>query len=41
MGTTSVVVEMVIIGFQVLVWMTLIVLIFFGHEWIDLSKQKA
>ena len=40
MGTTSLIVEMVIIGFQVLVWMSLIVLILFGYKGIDLSKLK-
>jgi hypothetical protein len=40
MGTTSIIVEMVIIGFQVLVWMTLVVLTVFGYQWIDLSKLK-
>jgi len=40
MGTTSLIVEMVIIGFQVLVWMTLIVFVVFGYNWIDLSKLK-
>ena len=40
MGTTSLIVEMVIIGFQVLVWMSLIVLILFGYKGIDISKLK-
>lgn len=40
MGTTSLIVEMVIIGFQVLVWMSLIVLILFGYKGIDPSKLK-
>ena len=31
---------MVIIGFQVLVWMMLVVFTVFGYEWIDLSKLK-
>lgn len=40
MGTTSIVVEMVIIGFQVLVWITLITFAFFGYDWIHVSKLK-
>ena len=40
MGTTALIVEMVIIGFQVLVWMALMVLTIFGYHWIDLSKLK-
>ena len=40
MGTTSLIVEMVIIGFQVLVWMVLIVLIVFGYDWVDFQKLK-
>jgi hypothetical protein len=40
MGTTSLIVEMVIIGFQVLVWMSLIVLILFGYRDIDPAKLK-
>ena len=40
MGTTSLIVEMVIIGFQVVVWMVLILLSIFGYEWIDLLKLK-
>jgi hypothetical protein len=39
-GTTSLIVEMVIIGFQVLVWMSLVVLILFGYKDIDPSKLK-
>jgi len=31
---------MVIIGFQVVVWMVLIVLAIFGYQWIDLTKIK-
>ena len=40
MGTTNLVVEMVIIGFQVLIWMALIVLTIFGYSWIELSSLK-
>ncbi|HEX8163995.1 MAG TPA: hypothetical protein VF538_19145 [Pyrinomonadaceae bacterium] len=40
MSTTALIVEMVIVGFQALIWMSLIVLIVFGHDWIDISKLK-
>ena len=40
MDTTTLLVEIVIIGFQVLVWISLIVLTFFGHNWIDFSTLK-
>src|SRR5581483_5499213 len=40
MGTTSLVVETVIIGFQSLVWIMLIIFIVFGYDWLDLSKLK-
>lgn len=40
MGTTALIVEMVIIGFQVLIWMVLITLFVFGYNWIDVSKFK-
>lgn len=40
MGTTSLLVEIVIIGFQVLVWISLTVLTICGYKWIDLSSLK-
>lgn len=40
MGTTALIVEMVIIGFQVLVWISLIILVIVGYDWIDISKLK-
>lgn len=40
MGTTALIVEMVIIGFQVVVWMSLIILVIVGYDWIDVSKFK-
>lgn len=36
MGTTSLVVELLIIGFQVATWVVLLLLSVFGYEWIDL-----
>src|ERR1051325_5492741 len=40
MSTTTLIVEVVIIGFQALIWMVLIILVFLGYDWIDLSKLK-
>jgi hypothetical protein len=40
MGTTALIVEMVIIGFQVLIWMSILLITIFGYQWIDLSKLK-
>src|SRR6267142_1778430 len=40
MGTTALIVEMVIIGFQVLVWISIMILVVVGYKWIDLSKLK-
>jgi hypothetical protein len=40
MGTTALIVEMVIIGFQVLIWMSILLLTIFGFHWIDLSKLR-
>ena len=40
MGTTGLVVEMVIIGFQVLIWITLIVFTLFDYSWIEPTKLK-
>jgi hypothetical protein len=40
MGTTALIVEMVIIGFQVLIWMSLLLITIFGYHWIDFSRLK-
>jgi hypothetical protein len=37
MGTTSLVVELLIIGFQVTIWVVLLLLSAFGYKWIDFS----
>ena len=37
MGTTSLVVELLIIGFQVTTWVVLLILSAFGYRWIDFS----
>ncbi|UCG46420.1 MAG: hypothetical protein JSU94_13035 [Phycisphaerales bacterium] len=41
MNTTPVVIEILIIGFQALVWILLAIFSILGHEWIDLSTLKA
>jgi len=38
---TSVIFELVLIGFQVLVWVSLLVLAIFGYQWINLSALNA
>lgn len=40
MSTTTLIVEVVIIGFQVLVWISLLVEIGFGHKWVNPSQLK-
>jgi len=40
MGTTSIIVELVIIGFQGIIWLSLVIGVFFGYDWIDFSKAK-
>lgn len=37
MGTTSLVVELLIIGFQVATWIILLMLTIFGYQWIDIK----
>jgi hypothetical protein len=40
MSTTALIVEIVIIGLQVLVWVYLVILLIFGRAWLDLSEFK-
>jgi hypothetical protein len=38
---TSIVFELVLIGFQVLIWVSLLVLTVFGYQWLNLEALKA
>ena len=40
MGTTTLLVEIVIIGFQVLIWLSLIIFTTWGYTWVNLSNLK-
>lgn len=40
MGTTTLLVEIVIIGFQVLIWISLILFTTWGYDWVNLSNLK-
>ena len=40
MTTTALVVEIIIIGFQTLIWLSFMILIFFGHEWINIDRLE-
>jgi hypothetical protein len=37
---TSIILELVLIGFQVLIWVSLLVLAIFGYEWVHLDALK-
>src|SRR5437762_9008846 len=37
---TSIILELVLIGFQVLIWTSLLVLAVFGYDWVNLSGLK-
>lgn len=37
---TSIIIELVLIGFQVLIWVSLLILTIFGFEWVNLSALK-
>jgi hypothetical protein len=38
---TSIIFELVLVGFQVLIWVSLLVLTVFGYDWLDLEGLKA
>jgi hypothetical protein len=40
MKDTYIVVELVLVGFQVLIWVLLLVLSVFGYHWIDIDFVK-